>query len=105
MYQLCVRHVLGDVTQIVDLIKGKILLLISVPKQLIGLEIQVAPDFKTLGASIAPNGKVTSEVTNHQCQEQKENFLASVIISDFCTPHDNFDLPLIMPAGTLNYLM
>lgn len=61
--------------------------------------------FSSLEASKAPDGKVTFEVTNHQCQEQKDNFFAGVIISDFCTPHHNFDLPLIMPAGTLNYLM
>lgn len=30
---------------------------------------------------------------------KNELFFASVIISDFCSPHPNFDLPLIMPAG------
>jgi len=36
-----------------------------------------------------PHGKVTFEVTGSQCQKQKENFFASVIISHFRIPHPN----------------
>lgn len=56
---------------------------------------------KSMRASRMPNGKVTFEVTSCWRQEQKENFFASVIIRDFCAPHPNFDLPLIMPVGII----
>lgn len=55
--------------------------------------------------SILPNGQVTFEVTINAKGKKTTFFFASVIISDLCTLHCNFDLPLIMPGGTLNYLM
>lgn len=90
---------------------NNILFLICKLKVLTGFEIQLGPAgackpcSKSMRPTITPNGKVTFEVTGPPMPRAKKKlffFFTSVIISDFCTPHCNFDVPLIMPAGTLN---